>query len=492
MNLMPHPKAPDVDVNAASVAADSVTAGTGHVVTVVVGAIAAILMPRLLGIEHFGLWVLFRSIILLATNATRLGARQIMSRFYAPLAATDSLAADRLFKAVAGARFLLGVASATFGYVLLRLLGAATFDRTAALLLALAIMFRTASVTGSVLLYGTTQIRRLAILHFLMAAFVPLWVMGGYLLGGFVAIPAACAVGEGLVMLTALGFAQPSLAWPKGWPRRERLLEILHFGGHVAPATLGAGVFVDITVCLAAVLGASEAQMAFIGLAIRLRGMVLSGLLAMNRAILPSLSVMADQNRIDHSMNWISLLCRTGSVFILAATAATVFIGRPLIVLIWGSDFLPALLPICLGLAAALPMWLASTHVNLAFVINRPDMHLRSVAWLYAGAGIVLFGLPMLPIPERILLAMTAGNAFCMASLIIALRRNGCTLPHLHRIWVVTAVALLPVVFMNQIADRLSIAAPWALVFIATVLVSKCLYRDELKRMVKQVIPSCH
>ena len=94
----------------------------------------------------------------------------------------------------------------------------------------------------------------------------------------------------------------------------------------------------------------------------------------------------------------------------------------------------------------------------------------------------------MLPIPERILLAITAGNAFCMASLIIALRRNGYTLPHLHRIWGVTAVALLPIIFMNQIADRLSIAAPWALVFVATVLASKCLRGEELMRMVKQVV----
>lgn len=480
---MPHKTTPEIDVSAATVAANSVAAGTGHVASVVVGAITAILMPRLLGIEHFGNWVLFRTIVLLATTATLLGTRQIMSRFYAPLASTDPLAADRLFKAVASAKMVFSLTAAVAGYVLLRLLAGESFDHSAALLLAAAILFRTTSTTGVVLLYGATRIRHVAVLHFLMAAFVPLLVLGGYLLGGFAMIPAACALGEGLVMLIAFHFVRPYLAWPKGWPQRVHLMEILRFGGHIAPATLGVAAFADVAVCLAAVLGADESQMALIGVAIRLQAMVLAGLLAMNRAILPSLSLMAARNGMQSGMSWTSLLCRVGSVFILGVAGATVFVGRPLILLIWGPDFLPALLPVCLGLVAALPMWLAATHVNLAIVINRPDLQLRSVAWLYVGLGIVLFVLPMIPIPERILLTLTTGGTFWMTSLVLSLRRNGCVCPGLSRLWGVVIVALLPVVFVNQVSGKIAIGAFWAFAFTATVFVSKCLRGRELMRI---------
>ena len=59
-----------VEVSAASVAADSIAAGTGHVLTVLVSAVTAVMMPRLLGTENFGHWVLFRTIILLTATAT--------------------------------------------------------------------------------------------------------------------------------------------------------------------------------------------------------------------------------------------------------------------------------------------------------------------------------------------------------------------------------------------------------------------------------------
>ncbi len=482
---MPRATPPTVNVSAASVTSDSVAAGIGHVATVLVGAIAAVFMPRLLGVAHFGHWVLFRTIILLASTTTSMGTMQIMSRFYAPLATTNTVAAGRLFKAVATARLLFGIVAACLGYVLLRLLGGAIFDPTDAALLALAVLFRATAITGSILLYGTTRIRRVTILHFLMGAGVPLWVLGGYLLGGFACIPAACALGEGLVLLAAYGLARPHLTWPGGWPERERLLEVLRFGGHVAPAVLGTGVCADVATCLAAVFGATESQMAFVGLALRLQGMLLAGLMAMNRAILPSLAVATEQSGVHQSLTWVSLLSRTGSVFILGAIGATAFIGRPLIVWIWGPEFLPALVPICLALAATLPMWLAATHVNLAIVLNHPELQLRSVAWLYIGLVAILFGVPIIPIPERTILALMVGAACCMTSLIIGLRRHDCACPDLHRLWGVTVIAILPIMFVEHIADPLRMALVWACAFIAAVLLSRGVRLGELMRIAK-------
>ena len=207
--------------------------------------------------------------------------------------------------------------------------------------------------------------------------------------------------------------------------------------------------------------------------------------MAMNRAILPSLAVATEQSGVHQSLTWVSLLSRTGSVFILGAIGATAFIGRPLIVWIWGPEFLPALVPICLALAATLPMWLAATHVNLAIVLNHPELQLRSVAWLYIGLVAILFGVPIIPIPERTILALMVGAACCMTSLIIGLRRHDCACPDLHRLWGVTVIAILPIMFVEHIADPLRMALVWACAFIAAVLLSRGVRLGELMRIAK-------
>jgi O-antigen/teichoic acid export membrane protein len=485
--LTSHTNEPTDRVSAARIATDSLSAGTGHAATVLVGAVTAILMPRALGVEHFGHWVLFRMIILFITTTTLLGTRQIMSRFYAPLAATDPEAAGRVFKVVACVRFAVGLAAAAIGCILLRLLGGSIFGWTAALLLAMAVLFRSISVTGSVLLYGTTRIRSVAILQFLMAAIVPLGVLVAYLSGGLAAIPVACAACEGIVMLAAIWLVRHDLSWPKGWLRGQQQLEILRFGGHVAPAALGGAAFGNVAVMFAAALGANETQMAFIGVAMRLHGVVLAGLLAMNRAMLPSLSIMASHGGRERSIHWLSLLCRAGGIFIFGAAGAMAFFGRPIISLIWGPDYQPALFPICLGFVAAMPLWLAATHVNLAIVINRPELQLRSVAWLYIGLTAALFGLPMIQMPERVWLAILVAAACYMASLLISLRRNGIVLPHLQRFWGVAAVALLPIVLMYREMNPIIMAPLWAAAFLLSILASGCLRLDEIRRITSQL-----
>ncbi len=90
-----------LDVNGATLTADSLVAGMGQAGAMVIGTVLAVLLPRLMGVEGYGLWILFRSVILLLTTATMLGTQQVVSRFYGSWSEEHPGLAQRLFKTVA-------------------------------------------------------------------------------------------------------------------------------------------------------------------------------------------------------------------------------------------------------------------------------------------------------------------------------------------------------------------------------------------------------
>ncbi len=477
---MPDNKKRTSEINVSTVAADTVVAGGGYLVTVCVGIITAVLIPKMLGKVYFGQWALFRGIVLLATTVTFLGGRQIMSRYYAPLMLSDPPAARRLFKVIALFRCGIALLAGCIGYVLLRYLAGVLFNVSSAWLLALAVFLRSQAVTGVVLLYGSSQIRRVTILNFLMMVTAPLTILAGFLLYGFSAVPAACLVGEAIVLLAAVGLVRPYLRYAPGWPERGSLAEIVTFAGHVAPASIGMGLFKDLPVCLAGAFGASVVQIGYIGLAVRMQGMASAGVTAINNAILPSLSVMTSEKRDDGGIEWIGLLCRAGMVAISALAGGFVIIGRPMISMIWGAAFIPALFPVALGLITLIPIWISSVYMNLAIVFLKPEIQLRSVGWLYLGTISVLFAFPALPVTERIMFALLAGCMMTSAYVIIALGRIGKHLPGIYRLWFVALASVFPFVSVKCGYDSVSSGVVWLLVFTASVLLSRSLRFREL------------
>ena len=482
------PGVDDAEVTASSVAARGVAAGLGHVAIIVISTVTALLLPRLLGSVDYGHWVLFRTVLLMATMATLLGSRQVMSRFYTPLLRAGSLQdAARLFKAVAALRAAAGLLAALAGFGLLRALAGDAFSIGDGWLLAAAVLLRATAITGLVLLYGANRIRRVAVLHALMAGLAPLLALAAHAAAGFRAIPWSVLLGEALVLGAAWLLARRYLHRAPGWPSRRQLSGMIHFAGPVALATLGLTLYVDTVLCLLALTGADSVQIGYFGLATRLNSVILMGLLAVNRAVLPSMSVSAEEGGIERSVGWISLLCRGGVLLLLAAAAAAAFVGRVLVERIWGAAFGAAVPAIALTMFAAVPMWIVATHVNLAILIERPVIHLRAVGWIYAGLALGLVIVPPGGRAAGAALILMAGAASGAGAMVICLRRERYQLPRLARLWAPLLVGAVPAACVEHLPPGPTawvLLAAWCLAFAAAIVVSRCVDITELHHLV--------
>ncbi len=477
-----------LDVNGATLTADSLVAGMGQAGAMVIGTVLAVLLPRLMGVEGYGLWILFRSVILLLTTATMLGTQQVVSRFYGSWSEEHPGLAQRLFKTVALFRLVIVLGAALLAVGMLRRVGGGHFGAGDEAWAAVAVAIRGTTLTGLVLLYGVKAIGAIALMQVLLGCLAPLGVLAGYRLAGPAAMAPACAGGELLALATTFWLARGHLSWPRGWLPGARLRLLVRFGGIIALAGLGANIYIDAAICLAPLLGAGPDEAAYLGLATRLNAMLLTGLLTINRAMLPSFSRVSDRGQPERSARWAGLLTRAGAVLLMPAVALLPLLGRPAIRLVWGPAFEDALPIMILVVAGALPMWLSATHVTLAMIVNRPGVQLAGVGALYAGFGAILLAGGALPPAPRVALALAGGAAANCLTLSIGLRRAGCDCPRLGRLWLPLAVTALPLLCVRcplSWAGGIGLGALWSLLFAAAVLASRFLAPEEIRLLAR-------
>jgi len=452
----------------------------------VAGMALAVLMPRLMGPRDYGLWILFRSLILVLTTGTMLGTQQVMSRFYGSWGEERPPLADHLLKSVAFFRFVVVLLAAVAAFALTPRVGGGAFGGAVGGWAALAVWMRGTAITGLVLLYGARAMVSIAVLQVLMGTLGPLGALLGRQASGFGGVPPACAAAETVTLLAAAWLARRWLAWPHGWLPRERLRRLIRFGGVIAIASLGANLFVDAAICLAPALGATPAQVAYLGLSTRLDAVLLTGLLSINRAMLPALSRVADRGQMERSVHWLGLLARAGATLLMPALGLLPLLGRPVIRLVWGADFEAALPVMVLSMAGALPVWLGASHVTLAMLTGRAGLQLTGVVAMYAGFAVGLLVAAPLDPARRLAVAMGLGAAANMTALAIGLRRAGCICPRLDRLWIPLLVTAVPVILLPRgiaLAPGVALALCWLIVYMLTVGTSRFVTREEAARL---------
>lgn len=394
--------------------------GIGQALAAAIGVGTAILVPRVMGVEDFGWWVLFRGIIQLMASASSVGMGDTVACHYAPrVSAGDVRGADLVFKTMTSARLLSAVVVAGIGAAMLANTAAFPGGTTAALWLALSVALQSAGMSCTQLLYGNRLLFRVAVLHIVQSGVIPVSVAVAYAVGGFGWVPPTAALCDGASAVFAFLLARPVFRWPSGWLPLMEARRILRFGATVGVSSFLIGMTGNAIPYVMAKHEYSAEAMGFVGLGLRLSLLLQSTLLTVSSAAFPTLAMLSAADDPIRAARWLNILSRGGALVMLSVMGGFLALGPSWMGRVFGSEFTRAG-PVVAGCFAMLtPLWLGFQATRLLVLRGRAHRMLAAVVVLVIGSLLPLWLVD--PDPHGLTVVYVLIAACCLFALTVLL-----------------------------------------------------------------------
>lgn len=359
--------------------------GTGQAAVVVVAAFTALFLPRVFGVDDYGRWILYRSVISLLVFLCVAGTSDLLGRYYVAEAAQGRRDdAARLFKLVAATRGVGVLVGSVVSFLVLRSSVRLSLGTPARVLSGVSIAMIVAGLTFQALLYCERRMRRMALLNVLNAGLVPALVLAARWAVGFRLVPWAAAAGDAAYALVALGLARDLVRWPRGWPPCNRWPGLLKFAAGAGFATMAMSLYANLPPSLMLMAGMSAAELGLMGLALRVGELVKMTLVATGSALFPSIIFVFEHGGAERAVQWQERALRIGALLALAAAGVFGVLGSTLVPLIWGEAYRAAVGPMALLLLSNAFVWVGLQHGWFGMLMRSGTVAAAS------GAGLVL------------------------------------------------------------------------------------------------------
>ncbi|HOW97360.1 MAG TPA: hypothetical protein P5567_13035 [Kiritimatiellia bacterium] len=459
--------------------------GAGQAAIILVSLCTTMLMPRLFGAEDFGRWVLFRSVISLAMILCVSGSSELMGRYYVALRAEGRDAdAGRLFKLVFAFRLALAGLGALASGLLLAASTRVALGGEAAVLSGASVLLLVIGMSFHAVLYSERRMPRVAALNLLNASLVPAVVLAAYAAAGFRWVPRACVLGDALYALAAFALARGPMQWAAGWPPRARWPEYGRFVATAGFSNALVSVYGNLPPYLMAGAGMDAAQIAFMGLAVRVGDIVRMTLVSVGGALFPSITWVYEREGLDRALRWQGIATRFGAVAALAAAGVFAAAGGGLVRLVWGAAYDGAVPAIGLVLFSVVFLWIGFQHGWLG-------MLLKSATPFAAGSLALVLSFPLL---FRVLGPAGGARGVAQAQFLCAAGFMALVMTHVRLGWkqglpvarlaapALAAAAAWPLGFGSRLGlpAGLAAAALWAACFAAVTFLSGSLRWAEV------------
>jgi O-antigen/teichoic acid export membrane protein len=357
------------------------------------GFLIALFVPRFMGPESFGRYALMTSLSMWFVIFSSLSSAQVMSRFVPQMVlAKDTSGLRKFLGNLLAARLSNGLLAAAM-YLLFTALWFSELDRTALVFIAISVCLQTSGKLIYAFFLGLNQAARWGMGEILRQWLSVAFVVPGYYFGALWGACLGLMVAELLVLLVGLWWAAPYLGWANLRLDPRYLAPYLRF----SLSFLGSNLLLTITMLsgelMVRLASQDYVQVAYFGLAYKAYLVAGQAVWQPAMAFAPLLTSLLSQGKSEEIVYWIERLLKWLAVAGVLATFSALFLGKEVVLLVFGEAYLPVadnLLPLMLAMLA---LALSSMARLLALTYNRPGIALQAAILQLAvfwGAGVPL------------------------------------------------------------------------------------------------------
>ncbi len=417
---------------------------------IAIGALFALLVPRLMGPLVFGQYALITSVSLWFALLSGLGAVSMMTRSVPTLVARGDFGGlQKLVSGLVTLRFATGFITGV-GYLVLTTIWLRDIDAVALGFMAAAVFIRTPSNVCFALFLGLNQAGRWGMGELLRRSLTLVFVVLGFNLAGLRGACAGWFAANTFVLFIGLWMGRDHLRWSAMWPDRHFMAPFLRTGVYFAGGNILLTISQRTGESLVHLTTHDFTQVGYFGVAY---GMFAAGTQALWHvavAFAPLLIFWNERGDTATSAVWTERLLAWLTVAAMAGVIAVVFIGDMAVTWLLGAEFLPAassFVPLSIAFVAVA---VSSVGRLQTLVADRPGVSATAAGvelatfwiagWLLAtGAGSV-----------GACVAVLAGAMMNAGYLAWALRRER---PYSHKPAVQAALLGLPVLPLVWFAE---------------------------------------
>lgn len=379
------------------------------------GFVFAALVPRLLGPERYGQYVLVNSLATWFVLFSTLGFTQVVGRYAPPLTlGGDTAGLRRLFGNLVMVRCVSGTLMAGL-YWLFTTLWLRELDPVLLALMAGVVLGRAIANLGYLFFLGLNQAARwgwgeLARQWATLAGLIP-----GFLLGGLRGAAVGLVLAELSVLVGGFWRLRAYLSWADLRVEWRYLAPYLRFGLGFFVGDLLTSAFQHSGEALVRAVAGDYTQVGYFGLAFSIYLMAPVALMQLTLAFAPLLTGLRLQGESEALRRWVERLLKGLTVGGMLVIFTVLLLGADLVPLVLGKAYRPVaanLVPLALTL---LPLALSSVGSLLALVYERPRTN-----WVAAGLRLAAFWLL-----GPLLVATWGGLGGCLAVLAASLLQAG-------------------------------------------------------------------
>lgn len=349
-------------------------------VLIVVAALFALLVPRMMGPEVFGRYALLTSVSMWFGLMSGLGAVSLLTRQVPQFVATGDLAGLRkLVTNLLALRVSMGVLSAT-AYFLLVAFALHEHDWLAVAFIGGAVFTRTVANICFTLFLGLNQAARWGLGELTRRVLILLGVLVGYPLAGLTGACAGFLVANVVVLVLGVIGARAYLDWSLLDLRRQYLSPYLRIGTAFAAGNLMLTLAQQSGETVVRLATGSFVEVGFFGAA---HSIYMTGAHALWQAAIafgPMLVGLMAAGEAAAVGLWLSRLLKSMCIIGSLAALTTAFLAGDLVPLVLGAEFTPVSTTVLPMAFALLPLSLGCVGRLAALVADRPGLSATAAA----------------------------------------------------------------------------------------------------------------
>lgn len=374
---------------------------------IVGGFVFAIFIPRLMGPEQFGRYVLLTSLSLIFILFSTLGFRQVVTRFIPQFILDQSVEELKLFYSrLVTIRFFAGLVFAVF-FLVVTLIGLDDIDRNLLILFAGVVFVRAMSQIFFNIHIGFNQASRWGIGEVLRLWISILLVILGYRILGLRGACVGLLLAECVVCFVGFYGVKSYLTRP--FPLKDFLLmkSYFRFGLIFFLSSLFISLFLHSSEILLRIFTDNYADIGYLGIAFKFYLIIVVAITHLVNAFTPLLVKFIHEDNEQLLQQWIGRLIKINTLIGMLIFLGTLFLARDLVPLIMGKTYQPVaeyLIPLTISF---LFIGFSSVAYLITMLYNKPDIAAKST-------GIRLFFFVGLSIP---LISWKGGLGICYAAL---------------------------------------------------------------------------
>jgi O-antigen/teichoic acid export membrane protein len=450
-------------------------------VLVVIAALFALFVPRMMGPEVFGRYALLTSVSMWFGLMSGLGAVSLLTRQVPQFVATGDLAGLRkLMTNLLALRVSMGALTAT-GYFLLVALALGEHDWLAIAFIGGAVFTRTVANLCFTLFLGLNQAARWGLGELTRRALILAGVLVGYPLAGLTGACAGFLVANVIVLIIGVIGAWSYLDWSLLDLRRHYLSPYLRIGTAFAAGNLMLTLAQQSGETVVRLSTGSFAEVGYFGAA---HSIYMTGAHALWQAAIafgPMLVALMTAGEAAAVGEWLSRLLKSMCILGSLAALTTVFLAADLVPLVLGAEFHSVSVTVLPMAFALLPLSLGCVGRLAALVADRPGLSAAAgagelitfwtlgplLAWKYGATGMAAAAFVATSLYASIIVWRTRGVLpFSL--------RGGATA-------VALALGLLPLaMFRGSTTRNLALAGVALAIYVALLAWRQVITREEL------------